>query len=250
MAETRESPFQYVGSLTDMPVPVVLKKIYDYRVPGVLTFQREAAIKKVYVKDGRIIFASSNQKDDRLGEFLLRRGVIDEAIFQEASRRLRMNPDKRFGRILVEMGVLTPHQLFQAVQDQILAIVSSVFAWEEGVVHFVVGPSKDEELIQLHLPIPRAIVMGSRWLPNPQRCIEALGGPDGYVEMVPQLRLEVHVLGLLPDERRLLPLLDGTRTLQTVLDQSPIESDMAVRLLYGLYVLERIRIIPLPRGPS
>lgn len=250
MSTMQESPFQYVGSLADMPVPVVLKKIYDYRVPGVLTFQHGPAIKKIYVKDGRIIFASSNQKDDRLGEFLLRRGVIDEAIFQEASRRLRMNPDKRLGRILVEMGVLTPHQLFQAVQDQILAIVSSVFAWEEGVVHFVVGPSKDEELIQLHLPIPRAIVMGSRWLPNPQRCIEALGGPDGYVEMAPQLRLEVHVLGLLPDERRLLPLLDGTRTLQTVLDQSPIESDMAVRLLYGLYVLERIRIIPLPRGPS
>ncbi|GBC84067.1 hypothetical protein HRbin11_00488 [bacterium HR11] len=245
MGETRESPFQYIGSLTDMPVPVVLKKIYDYRVPGVLTFQREAAIKKIYVKDGRIIFASSNQKDDRLGEFLLRRGVIDEATFQEASRRLRMNPDKRLGRILVEMGVLTPHQLFQAVQDQILAIVSSVFAWAEGVVHFVVGPSKDEELIQLHLPIPRAIVMGARWLPNPQRYIEALGGPDGYVEMVPQLRLEVHVLGLLPDERRLLPLLDGTRTLRTILEQSPIEPDMAVRLLYGLHVLERIRIIHL-----
>jgi hypothetical protein len=243
MGETRESPFQYIGSLADMPVPVVFKKVYDYRVPGVLTFQREAVIKKVYVKDGRITFASSNQKDDRLGEFLLRRGIIDETVFQEASRRLRLNPDKRLGRILVEMGVLTPHQLFQAVQDQILAIVSSVFAWAQGVVHFVVGPSKDEEVIQLHLPIPRAIVMGARWLPDPGRCIEALGGPDGYVEMVPQLRLEVHVLGLLPDERRLLPLLDGTRTLRTILEQSPIEPDMAARLLYGLYVLERVRIL-------
>ena len=243
MGETRESAFQYIGSLADMPVPVVFKKVYDYRVPGVLTFQREAVIKKVYVKDGRITFASSNQKDDRLGEFLLRRGIIDETVFQEASRRLRLNPDKRLGRILVEMGVLTPHQLFQAVQDQILAIVSSVFAWAQGVVHFVVGPSKDEEVIQLHLPIPRVIVMGARWLPDPGRCIEALGGPDGYVEMVPQLRLEVHVLGLLPDERRLLPLLDGTRTLRTILEQSPIEPDMAARLLYGLYVLERVRIL-------
>jgi len=243
MGETRESAFQYIGSLADMPVPVVFKKVYDYRVPGVLTFQREAVIKKVYVKDGRITFASSNQKDDRLGEFLLRRGIIDETVFQEASRRLRLNPDKRLGRILVEMGVLTPHQLFQAVQDQILAIVSSVFAWAQGVVHFVVGPSKDEEVIQLHLPIPRVIVMGARWLPDPGRCIEALGGPDGYVEMVPQLRLEVHVLGLLPDERRLLPLLDGTRTLRTILEQSPIGPDMAARLLYSLYVLERVRIL-------
>lgn len=246
MAEAQASPFQYVGSLADMPVPVVFKKIYDYRVPGVLTFQREAAVKKVYVKDGRIVFASSNQKDDRLGEFLLRRGTIDEATFQEASRRLRLSPEKRLGRILVEMGVLMPHQLFQAVQDQVLAIVSSVFAWEQGVVHFVVGPSKDEELIQLHLPIPRAIVMGARWLPNPQRCIEALGGPDGYVEMVPQLRLEVHALGLLPDERRLLPLLDGTLTLKTVLERSPIEPATAARLLYGLYVLERVRIVRVP----
>src|SRR2546427_457822 len=71
---------------------------------GTLTVSRGEICKKVYLSAGRVVFATSNHAEDRLGETLVRSGMIGYREYEEASRLL--GNGKRLGGILVELGSL------------------------------------------------------------------------------------------------------------------------------------------------
>ena len=243
MISVQDSKFKYSGRLEDQLLPDILRKIDAYKVPGVVQLQNGFVIKKLFLKRGLIIFAMSNQKKDRLGEFLMMRGTITQEQFDEATQRLKAHPTKRFGRILVEMGILTPHQLFQAVLEQIEEIVMSLFEWTEGEVTFIIGDYKDDELIKLNLPIPKAIMRGVHRIPDIPRLLKELPPPDQKVSQHPRLKFELHELGLRPEHRRLLLLLDGKRTMAEIIRESPLGRETTIRLLYGLKMLDRLHLV-------
>lgn len=245
MVTVENSQYRYSGRLEEQLLPEILHKIDTYKVPGIIQIQNGFTIKKLFIKKGLIIFAISNQKQDRLGEYLIRKGIIIQEQFDEATRRLKMNPHKRFGRILVEMNILTPHQLFMYVLEQIEEIVLSLFEWSEGDVTFIIGDYRDDELIKLNLPIPRAIMKGVHRLPDISILLSRLPAGNRILYQHPRLKYELHELGLLPQHRRLIPLINGQLTLNEILERSPLERDVAIRILYGLYTLNRIADSPI-----
>ena len=72
--------------------------------------------KAIYILDGQIIFASSSNTDDRLGESLLRNDRIPLRPLMIASKMVK--PGKRLGSILVNMNVITPEELVEGVRNQ------------------------------------------------------------------------------------------------------------------------------------
>ncbi len=240
MIRLENSSYRYTGRLEETPLPIMLRKIEMYKVPGVVQLQNGFMIKKLFLKNGKIIFATSNQKQDRLGEFLMKQGVIDQAIFDEATRQLKKSRKKRFGRILVEMGVLTPHQLFLSVLDQIHHIVMSVFEWTEGDVTFVIGEYKDDELIKLNLPIPKAILEGVHFIQNDTYLLQHIGGLSARFEVNPRVRFEIHELGLTESDRKILAYLENHLSVREILHRNEHQPLYVLQLIYGLHVLERI----------
>ena len=61
--------------------------------------------KSVRVQEGRLVFAHSSSRDDRLGEVLLRQGRITLHQYVAAGRAI--SKGKRLGAILVEQGAST-----------------------------------------------------------------------------------------------------------------------------------------------
>src|SRR6476661_8434556 len=103
------SPFQYRGDLAETPLPKVLATIHRYRVPGVVTARREDVVKKIYVDEGKVVFAASSDLNDALGAFLVRRGLLSPEQLAESSRRIAAS-GRRQGEVLIDMGVLTPER--------------------------------------------------------------------------------------------------------------------------------------------
>ena len=62
------------------------------------------------MKDGRVVFATSNLPTDRLGEVLIRDGKITVEEYEASVRGLHKG--KRQGRVLVESGALSPGELW------------------------------------------------------------------------------------------------------------------------------------------
>jgi len=90
------------GQISELPVPEVLQHLRLSQSTGILTLVSGGARKALYLKDGRVVFASSNLPNDRLGEILLREGKITVEEYEASIKAITKG--KRQGKVLVEMG--------------------------------------------------------------------------------------------------------------------------------------------------
>ena len=111
-------------------LPDLLLRICRLKQTGELRFMTSEAEKTVVLHNGLIVFAKSSSADDRLGPYLLRTKKIRFEHLTELSRFV--TPERRFGAVLVENGVLTPHDLVQGVVGQVRSIILSLFQWTEA----------------------------------------------------------------------------------------------------------------------
>src|SRR5262249_16687178 len=111
---TMEKRFEYRGELAVTPLAEVLATINRYRVPGVVAVEGGTGMRKIYLDDGRVIFATSNEREVSLGMYLLKEGILKPDAAREAESR-RTREGLRLGQVLLQMGILTPESLNQAV---------------------------------------------------------------------------------------------------------------------------------------
>jgi hypothetical protein len=235
-----DTRFQFKGDLATTPLPEVLQTVYHYKVPGVLAAAHEGVEKKIFIWGGDVIFASSGDRADSLGDFLLRTGrITQEQMDQSVEILLLSGGEKRHGTVLVEMGVLTPQELFDIVTAQVKSIVFSMFAWEEGEFSFEVGQFKTDELIQLAIPARQVIFEGVKTMQDARRLVSFLG-PSWTVFDPAYVPSEMGDLSLDVGEIRLLQHVDGTKTLRELISLGPGDAAHNAKLIYAFYALKLI----------
>lgn len=139
-------------------LPDLLHLLHDAKKSGFLCFVHGDHAKSVYLHQGEVVFATSNQRVDRLGECLLRAGVINLDQLHEAERCFE--GEGRFGKVLVERGFLTPRELWNGVKYQVEETVRSLFAYTAGVVQFWEGDVQPDNVVRLSLPTARLVEEG------------------------------------------------------------------------------------------
>ncbi len=148
--------FQLSGNIRTVPLPTVLQNLQQAKVSGTLTVRRDTIEKCVYFKSGQIIFATSTDGQDRLGEMLVKAGFLTRENLETALTLYRKNAGlKKIGAILVENGFVYPKDLFAGLKTQVKDIIYSLFLWDDAEYHF------DEQLapdiIQLHINLQELI---------------------------------------------------------------------------------------------
>lgn len=140
------------------PLADLLQLVHAAGKSGFLLFQFGGDEKAVYLSRGEVVFAESNLEADRLGLSLLRSGKItgEELAVAES----RFHPMTRLGKILVELGSLTPRDLWDGVKTQVEDIVRSLFAYTGGWIHFWEGEIEPDNTVRLSLPTQRLIDEG------------------------------------------------------------------------------------------
>ena len=136
----------------------VLQMVHASGKSGFLHFEHADCEKSVYLHAGEVVFASSNQRIDRIGVSLVRSGVLSLADQQAASEAY--HPPQQFGRFLVDRGLLTPRQLWEGVKAQVEDIVRSLFAYGAGQVFLWEGEVRPDNVVRLALPTGRLIEEG------------------------------------------------------------------------------------------
>jgi len=161
------------GRLEGIGVPDLLWTIWRGRNTGVLSITAGGCTKRVFVEGGRIVFAASEDPNDRLGEMLLREGAIN--LDQLESAVARLDGRKRLGTILVEAGHLSPDGLVKGVLGQVRRIVLGLFPLEEGDYRFVDGPLESDELIKLGMKTAEILLEGVRQIRSFSRIRRSVG---------------------------------------------------------------------------
>jgi hypothetical protein len=224
------------GILSTTTFPGLIYSILQQRESGVLTLTGEAAEKAVYIQSGRPVFATSNDRDDRVGQIFFKSGQISlESLMSALDASLRGK--KRLGTTLVEVGLITPHDLVEGVLAQVRNIVCSLFLWTRGRYRYVPGPLPSDEVITLKLSPGDIILEGIRRIESWDRIWEAVGGLDveyrtaeGITERAQSLKLSLEEWTLLSNCERPTPLRDLCRV-------SSMKDFDICRLLWALLTL-------------
>ncbi len=234
--------FEFRGDLATTPISEVLQTVHHYKVPGVVSALRDGIEKKIFIWDGDVIFATSGDREDSLGNYLLRTARLTQEEFdQSVEILLESSGSKRHGDVLVEMGILTKEDLFSVVKTQVKEIVYSVFNWEDGKVTFSVGQYKTDELIKLSIPTRQMILEGIKAVRNEnvKRLVNLLG--PSVTVLVPNFQNQsLEDLDLTPKEVAYLHQVDGTRTFKEILALGPGDAFQNARLVYAFFALKLI----------
>ncbi|MDH3253786.1 MAG: DUF4388 domain-containing protein [Acidobacteriota bacterium] len=231
--------FQYRASLAETTLPEMLQTIHRFRVPGIIEARNDQIIKRVFLRDGYVIHAASNDRNDSLGEHLMRGGKLTAAEHRRLAE-VRSREEKRFGVLLLEQRLLTPAEVYAAIRGHIEEIVWSLFYWEQGEVSFSVGDSGDREMVQIQLPLRRVILEGIERAPEAKPLVGRLGRKDTVFE--PSFRWEQLIeLALDEAEYRLLTAVDGKKTLYDLCSLEPLSAAENAKLLYAFVVLRLVR---------
>lgn len=244
-------PLSETGSALEfLTIGGTLKDLLQRRATGVLTVSADGMTKQIFFRNGLIVFASSNLERDRLGDILLEHGVISRRHYEESVRQVR-STDKKQGTILVQMGAITPKDLFRGLTLQVREIILSLFSWEKGTYSFVDSLPEQEELVMLRIH-PALIIL------------EGIVGRAARVERFRTL-WDAGSLRITPQPDPPWPLEDlrlpaeAHKILSHLEEGTPwakiprligLSEDDAASFLYALHVLDLVKALPLAAGGS
>jgi len=213
----------------------ILHLLHASSKSGFLFFEDGEHVKSVYLHHGEVIFATSNQKFDRLGECLVRCGAITPEQFASAINAYTSS--SQFGKILVERGFLTSRELWGGVKLQVEEIVRSLFSYGAGTVHFWEGEVRPDNVVRLSLPTRRLIAQGLKRRDDLLRFVALLEAPNVRVTVAgdpPQQTGET--------ERAMLDAIRAGGTFQQQCRRAGVEPLCGARTVQQLRVIGAVAV--------
>jgi hypothetical protein len=207
----------------------------------VLRLSRGPITKTIYVSGGRVIFATSTDPDDRLGEMLLTKGVITYRALEESV--LSLKAGKRQGTILIESGAIRSRDLISGVTEQVQEIVYSAFRWDLGTYEFVEGDLPSREVIVLRMSTGDLLMEGIRRIQAWSRIRAGVGLLHQRYALSPEYRALLAGLVLEKHELGLIATLAGEATVEEICAANATSDFVVCRAIWGLWaagVLDKI----------
>lgn len=203
---------------------------------GFLHFCHRDHAKSIYFHRGEVVFASSNQLVDRLGESLLRAGVLNLEQLREAQRCFSLAD--RMGKILVEHGFLTPRELWNGVKYQVEEIVRSLFAYTAGRMRFWEGDFQPDNVVRLSLPNHRLVAEGLQRREELARFLAVLEDPRVRLSAVKAVEAE-----LSGPERALARTIPEEGSFPVLCERLSLDRESAARSVQLLRLVGAVKLL-------
>ena len=227
------------GSFKDTSLVKILVYLNRSIKTCTLTVSTPSAIKKIYLKMGDVIFSSSTYEDDRLGEMLLKAGKISVKQYDESVEILK-STGKKQGAILVELGYLTPKELFWGLKYQVNEIIQGMFLLEDAQYEFREGDIPVQEVISLKMSMGNLIYAGINRITNWTRIRNEMPDTDSVLKLSEDPLSLFQDIALSPQDKKILSLIDAQKTIKEIIDNSWMGSFEALRILYVLWSIGMI----------
>ncbi|HYA31715.1 MAG TPA: DUF4388 domain-containing protein [Thermodesulfovibrionales bacterium] len=221
------------GNLKQCSLTRILIDLNRSRATGTLSITTPLFTKKIYIREGNVIFASSTFEDDRLGEMLVKAGKISMEQYDRSVELLKTT-GKRQGAILVDLGYITPKDLFWGVKYQVKEIIYSAFRLEDGTYEFQ-SAIPPEEVITLKIGINNLIYEGISRIDNWTRIRQEMPGMSTVFSLNEDPTGIFKDIGLITQDRTILALVDGKRSMSQLIEESRMNSFDVMKTLYVLW---------------
>jgi CheY-like chemotaxis protein len=231
------------GDLMAIPLAEVLQLLQLQQQSGVLTVMHKATETQIFLRQGLIDLAVAKGTADefRLGRYLIESGRIDRSALHEFIEREKQRKDSRLlGEALVAENLLSHTDLEKALARQTTEVVYEVLRWTGGRFSFERRENSESEKIKLGLPIASILMEGFRRV-DEWRVMESALGDFAQVLYRDPAAIDAAGATLSREERTVLMMVDGQRTVRQVIGALSMGSFDASKILYQLLQSRLIR---------
>lgn len=213
----------------------MLNRIYSARLTGKLQLVFGRVEKQLFFSSGQLVFATSCDRQDSLGEMMLRAGALNQRDFEEASSLVETG--QRFGSAIVEIGVCSVEVVVGWVQRQLAQITASVLDYPACRYYFF-SSLENNVVPEIGIAVP----LGKLLLEAVRRAndlpLEHLAeDADLWVDLSPDPLLRYQAVDLDESEQLLLAAISKAVSAKDLFSQGGLSKPKAARALYALLVL-------------
>ena len=221
------------GSLKEASLPDVLQLLSMGKKTGCLSVGHRGSFGYIFFDKGRIIYASIVNRRDRLGDMLVKNGMISQDQLDKAVDAQIRRRDKKIGELLVEQRALSQEQLNQFLRVQIEEAVYFLFTWTEGTFNFEpdVMPTEQDTLVSIG---PESLLLEGARRVDEWSLIEKKIPSFDIVFEIDVDQLSANEAKLTNEQRVVLSLINGVRDVHAIFEESGLVEFDAAKAMYGL----------------
>ncbi len=119
------------GSLEELPLPLLLLRLYRRRYSGMLKVANEGVEKRVFLREGVPVMAESNRPSESLGVQLMDAGRITRDDYARVVETVRKRRCKE-GAALLGLQLVSPRELYEALKHQLRRRLLDCLGWSRG----------------------------------------------------------------------------------------------------------------------
>lgn len=229
------------GLLRVYPLDDILFDLKQNEMNGILELRKEAIIKKIFIKKGDIIFATSNKTEDRLVEIMLKTGrITDDQYYQLIN--FSEKTGKSHGAAIVALGYLKFDELTSVIRNQIEEIILSLFQWEDAKFIFFDGHVFPDKIIEIRLDITNIVYNGYKRISNIVYIKNSLPPMDTLLFPTRNLSNFLNNIKLDKMDKDIIELINGNRSIQEIINISPYDTQKTMKTLFSLIKARIINI--------
>ena len=235
----------FAGNLKTVIIGDVLQLISTGRRTGALVLKRPHRGKQIYFRNGDIIAAASEPSTDeeRLGQLLLRKGLISVEDLEKALKRQK-STGRRLGQILVELGTMSREDITNALRLQVEEVVYGVFGWTDGDFHFAEGEKPEASQILVELNTLSVMMEGARRFDEYAGIASTLPCEETVLRFVPSPHLKDPEIVLSAEDVDVLSGVNGQRSVAEIVATSSYGEYAASKSLHRLLTSHLIEPCP------
>ena len=213
----------------------LLNRVYSGRLTGKLQLVFGRLEKQLFFDGGQLVFATSSDRQDSLGEMMLRAGALTQSQFEEAT--LLVQTGQRFGSAIAELGVYGVEEVITWVQRHLIQITASVLDYPAGRYYFF-GSLERNVVPEIGIPVPLGmLVLEAVHKANDLPLDRLAEDADLWVDFSPDPLLLFQAVHLETSERHLLGLISQPMSAKEIVSRCGLPKAQAARALYALLLL-------------
>ncbi|HYS06654.1 MAG TPA: DUF4388 domain-containing protein [Candidatus Dormibacteraeota bacterium] len=223
------------GDIRSTTLPNLFHEFSEVRVTGFLHLTDGDIKKSIQFGEGHVLFASSNQRDDRFSQFLLKSGAISLKSLMRALEVMIVTKD-RLGEVMVRFKMLTSEDVEKWIRIQVREIVYSIFQWTRGRYSFE-SRVPSAETIVIGAPADIMLLEAVKRIESWARVYEEVGGLNTEYRATRDMPKITRDLPLSPEEKEILHMCDAPTSLEEICEASKLNDYDVCRTVWALLIL-------------
>ncbi len=237
-----------VGNLRDFPLADFLYLVdRGYKTGRLRIRSQKGSTATLYFQKGKLVYATSSAREERLGERLVRAGKLTPEQLQQALQRQKSRDQgKPIGAILIELGYVTPEEVREHVRAQIEETVYDLLTWPEGEFAFEAGNMISPEAARLAVPmeIEELIIEGMRRIDEWDEIRELIPDPSVVPHFIRQPGGRGKGVNLTPKEWRVFARINGRNSVADIAAATGLSEFDVAKILYSFAAAGLIEVLP------